>query len=350
MLELFSRASHEDTMRLDAIAMAAEMSGTQDGAVPGAESAKPQTRDSAAPQQTQDEAPAAQTGTDGYGLYLRRPDGSLEMLQDINDQYIRTVADTLNRYKSKLPEDGKVFYTCVPLTNYSDFILREDRYVGWYENLDQRFSELLVDGAYMVSAPNVLEPHLMDEELFFQADHHWTPLAAYYVIEEMMRIQGVPVVPYDEYNYKVNWFGNSTSGRGNNMDLLYPLQPTRGSQMPGRSEGEDAPLMLYDYEYYVAYLAGGNDIWTKYESGFSTGRDALVIGDSFTTAFVPYLLPYYDSVHRADPRYNNSSVNGGTVSELIEYYGIDDVYIVLSYDNGVDSGISSTTLGYMIDE
>ncbi len=52
-------------------------------------------------------------------------------------------------------------------------------------------------------------------------------------------------------------------------------------------------------------------------------------------------MPYYDEVHRADPRYYNSALNGGTVSELIAQYGIDDVYIILSYDNGIDSDMSS---------
>ena len=86
----------------------------------------------------------------------------------------------------------------------------------------------------------------------------------------------------------------------------------------------------------------------KYDSGFSTGRNALVIGDSFSNAFLPYLLPYYDSVHRTDVRYHSDELSGGSVSALIDYYDIDDVYIILSYDNGVDSFISKQTLEYLL--
>ena len=132
------------------------------------------------------------------------------------------------------------------------------------------------------------------------------------------------------------------------MDLMYPLLPAHGNVMRSGTEGEDAPIIVYNNESYTAYLAGGNHMWTKYTTGFDTGRKALVIGDSFTTAFIPYLMPYYDEVHRADPRYYNSALNGGTVSELIAQYGIDDVYIILSYDNGIDSDMSSKTLEYLL--
>ena len=275
------------------------------------------------------------------------PDGSEELLADVSELRVGMVANVLNEYKGVLPEDGQVFYSCIPVTSYRDVAVKSGKYTGWHENFEDAFNSLLLPGVHMVSAPNVLNDHLMDEPLFFQADHHWTPLAAYYLIERMMQTQGVPVVPYDEYDYLVSGFYN-IQGLGDPMDLMYPLLPAHGNVMRSGTEGEDAPIIVYNNESYTAYLAGGNHVWTKYTTGFDTGRKALVIGDSFTTAFIPYLMPYYDEVHRADPRYYNSALNGGTVSELIAQYGIDDVYIILSYDNGIDSDMSSKTLEYLL--
>ena len=165
----------------------------------------------------------------------------------------------------------------------------------------------------------------------------------------MMNIQGVPVVPYDEYEYKINkFYGNAPAP--DDLELLYPLQEVKANNMVYGREGAEASLILYETNNYVAYLAGDNHMWMKYDSGFSTGRTALVIGDSFTNAFIPYLLPYYDSVHRADPRYHNDLISGGAVGTLIEHYGIDDVYIILSYDNGVGSVMSTQTLETLLYE
>ena len=342
-LGIFSAASYEDTMLLESIAMADEISGNIDGENPTAPEAEAQPQ----PAEAETAAPASEGEAD-FGLYMLCPDGSRELLSDVSEYRVERVAQVLNDYRSFLPEDGHVFYSCIPVTNYRDVVVKTGKYIGWNENFTYRFDELLVDGAHMVSAPNVLNEHLMDEHLYFQADHHWTPLAAHYLIAEMMRIQGVPVVPYDEYEYKVGKFYNTQTGLADDLDLMYPLLPSAGNIMRGGNEAEAAPLIVYDDENYVAYLAGGNDVWTRYTSGFSTGRNALVIGDSFTTAFVPHLLAYYDSVHHADPRYYDDVLNGGPICELIEHHSIDDIYIILSYDNGIDSPMSSETLEYLL--
>lgn len=346
LLGLFSAASYEDTMLLDSIAMAEELSG---GITAAAEQEQDSASAPAEPSVKTENVSAADTEGE-YGLFMQLPDGGLELLSDVSLRDIAAVAETLNAYRSFLPEDGNVFYSCVPLTSYRDVAVKSGRYTGWYENLEQEFDKLLVDGAHMVSAPNTLNEHLMDEHLYFQADHHWTPRAANYLVQEMMRRQGLPTVPYEDYEYKINQFYNYATGEADDLELMYPLLPARGNEMPNFTEGSNVEIMLYDYNDYVAYLSGGPDNWARYITGFSTGRKALAIGDSFVNAFIPYLMPYYDEVYSADPRYFNRSIDGAAVSRLIEHYGIDDVYIILSYDNGVDSAISKQILGSMLYE
>ena len=114
--------------------------------------------------------------------------------------------------------------------------------------------------------------------------------------------------------------------------------------MPGGVQGEKVDIIDYHSSSYMAYLCGDSTVWTKYVTGFSTGRKALVVGDSFSNAFTPYLMPYYDEVHKVDARYYDSEVNGGSIKALIEKYGIDDVYIILSNANGVTSYTSLVQL------
>lgn len=96
----------------------------------------------------------------------------------------------------------------------------------------------------------------------------------------------------------------------------------------------------------MAYVTGVIKPWTKIETGFSTGRKALVIGDSFANVFTPYLCPHYDEVHMTDVRqgYYYTADTGGWIADLMEYHGIDDVYIVMSYANDAHTETSCVRL------
>ena len=66
-------------------------------------------------------------------------------------------------------------------------------------------------------------------------------------------------------------------------------------------------------------------------------RGAGFLTNSARSAFAPYLLPYYDEVHMADFRKGDfdKKLAGGSMGELMQYFGIDDVYIVTSTANGL---------------
>lgn len=84
------------------------------------------------------------------------------------------------------------------------------------------------------------------------------------------------------------------------------------------------------YSGYAQYLGGNRHPWREFVTAFHTGRNALVIGDSFDLAFITYLFPYYDTVMVTDFRDGGYPVNevGANVRDYIEYYDISDVYIV----------------------
>ena len=97
---------------------------------------------------------------------------------------------------------------------------------------------------------------------------------------------------------------------------------------------------------YAAYLGGTHSPFYVAETGFHTGRNALVICDSFGLAFVVYAAPYYDNVCLADLRETNQSVTGGGASlrEYIQQYDIDDVYFIVSRGCGINSAYMQKTV------
>ena len=128
-LGLFSAASYEDTMLLSSISMADEISGgtaAQDTAAPAEGSPAQESGGQSVAQ-----APGSDASGD-YGLYMLCPDGSEELLADVSELRVGMVADVLNEYKGVLPEDGQVFYSCIPVTSYRDVVVKSGKYTGWH--------------------------------------------------------------------------------------------------------------------------------------------------------------------------------------------------------------------------
>lgn len=73
-----------------------------------------------------------------------------------------------------------------------------------------------------------------------------------------------------------------------------------------------------------------------------TGRNLMIIKDSYANCFIPLLTPYYDKIIVIDPRYFYDDIY-----TLIEAYGISDVlfmYNVNSYveDNSLEDILSKS--------
>ncbi len=351
MLSVFSVNTDEETIMLEELAMSDELQGiteeTQSAAQPTV------SDDPDAPlSEPQESVPADTvspdsdvTGISGYGMWYSQHDGAYYPALTVTEEQIQTISDTLNEYKRCLPDDGMVFYSSVPLSSAARQLSGSPVYSGWSENFSDAINRLTSDGVHAVNAAALLEDDILSlKDVYFTSDHHWTPRGAISVVNECMRIQGVPTVPYDEYSYTVNTFYNSNIGTKDRLELMHPLLNVTGHKMSGGAQGVEADLIGYDSTSYIAYLFGDSKVWTRYSSGFYTGRNALVIGDSFSNALTPYLLPYYDSVHKVDARYYYPDINGGSISELMKKYAIDDVYIIVSFANGITSETSLSGL------
>ena len=136
------------------------------------------------------------------------------------------------------------------------------------------------------------------------------------------------------------------------MYLLRPLLPTRSTVLTHLTEEAELPFMNLKVRSYTAYINNTRTPWRRFESGFGSTRRALLLCDSFGNAFLPYLLPYYGEVHMTDLRtsYYDPAEAGGTFRELLAYHRIDDLYIVLSTSNGINSANSLSALPRQISE
>ncbi len=358
ILGMFSAATHQDELLFDEMEMSDQIAGG--GAETSDEDKETEATDDPSQSIQQDTAPdntdndqeeefAVSDQIEGYGFWLEKTNGEYVRLVSVPEDKIPIVANTLNRFKSYLPEDGNVFYTNVPRTNMALMLRDSGKYSGWYENTDQAMEEYLDDGVYYVNAPAMLEEGLLaGEDLYFTSDHHWNPRGALRVVNECLRLQGTPSLPYDEYEYKINRFIDKTRNTNDELALLYPLQQVDSYDMANAERWQKAEMLIYEKSTYYAYLDGDTRGWQQFETGFTTGKNALVIGDSYSNCFLPYLMPYYDEVNKVDIRHYAISRMKYTLSELIEAEEITDVYIVVTHLNGVSGDKSYERLGRIL--
>lgn len=275
-------------------------------------------------------------------LWLKQTDGGAMKIYSYSRKNLETYAETLRMMLDYLPEDGQVLFTQAPLASIGNRWTDQTKtYCGWGSSVETMLRECIGDEAriHVFNSMEILEPHMSaGEKMFYQTDHHWTAEGAYIVAAEMMKEQGLPVVPYEEYDYKaIQSKAQTETGIHDTFNALYPLLPTRSLIVTKRTTETELPLMNYSIQTYRTFMNNTRLPWRRIVTGFNTGRKALVICDSFGNAFTPYLLPYYDEVHMADFRKDSFDKKqaGGSMGELMQYFGIDDVYIVTSTANGL---------------
>ena len=331
-------------------------------ATPGATS-PPEIEITASPEPVATPEPVDPTVADTFivrKFSLIRPDGSLATQFQFGKTAMDNTIKALNLYRDAVPKDGTVSFTYIPDSQDANrWLLYPDKYTGWISDVEPTIQANVKDGVYVFSTVNELCEHMQAGELcYFKTDHHWTGLGAFYMARLMMRTFGAPSAAYEDFEYTVheNFAGSisqkvhSLAGKRNLVDRLEvptPLAPARAFVYRNLNQlVKEVRYMEPERVVYAAFLGGTHSPFYVAETGFHTGRNALVICDSFGLAFVAYAAPYYDKVCLADLRETNSFVTGGGASlrKYIQYYDIDDVYFIVSRGCGINSAYMQKTV------
>ena len=291
---------------------------------------------------------------------MTQADGLVQKVYTFSPENIRRAVRVYNAYRAVLPEDGHVFIAQPPFPGLA-FQLQDGTCVSWGGDLEDTINEYTNDGVYMVSVQKVLEQHLLNGEyLYFKTDHHWTPRAACYTLNAILSANGIDPLPYDSYGFNINrsFYGSSSlnnpgirnSMKPDTLEVLIPNTPVKGYRIYWDRSEEEAPLINNGFGNYMVFLGGTLGPWRRFETGVDCGRSCLLIGDSFSNCFVPFLMPYYGTVFVTDvrPGYFDEVNVRWSISDYIRENGIDDVYIVYSTANGVNTvSIMENLLRYL---
>lgn len=303
--------------------------------------------------------PAVKDTSKTRSFYYKKADGGVSTVFHFEKDAIESTISSLNAYRAALKEDGRVFFTYVPDSQRADkWLFNTKTYVGWHSDVEATIQANVSEGVYVFSAVNEFEPHMQaDEPVYFRTDHHWSGLGAYYMVSSMRSSQGQPAMSYSDFSYTVHekftgsiyqsaldMAGTSVYDR---LEIPTELAPVFSATYRNLDQFiKEVRYMEPERSSYSAFLGGTHEPFYVVETGFHTGRNALVICDSFGNAFIPYLAPYYDKVCQIDLREEHSFISqrNASVKKYIDHWNIDDVYFIVSNGNGVNSSYMRRTV------
>lgn len=175
----------------------------------------------------------------------------------------------------------------------------------------------LTPSAAHVDVLSALAAHA-EEPIYFQTDHHWNTLGAYYGYAAIGTTLGItPQSLPDPYLTRSGFYGTAASacgirpGSGDTIELRVPEE--QAASVTVYEGGDGVESTLYDLsaldkaDKYTVFL-GGNSPRVVIRSANASGDRLLYLKDSYANACVPYFTSSFSEIHLIDLRYYKKSI------------------------------------------
>lgn len=278
---------------------------------------------------------------------------ALEAFYDCQPQ-AADYAEVISSIKRSVPS-ATVYNIVVP--THVEFALPEkykaEFSVSQRPTLDAAYQGYTAD-VVGVDIYNVLSLHKL-EYLYFNTDHHWTGLGAYYAYTEFANAAGFSPLPLESMEKR------SIPGL---YGLLYDITKDPvldpypdtveyfvfpgefNSTVVQRGSAEwQATSIFAEYasgaNAYGVFL-GGDSVLFKIQNqdpAMAGGKKIAVLKESFGNAFAPFLAPHYSEVHIIDMRYWE-----GNLADYAAENGISEILVI----NNIKSACNYTMHEYLM--
>lgn len=283
------------------------------------------------PYEVEDDGAIGEQTTDGIFIYKDKAMAIFGGNKSMGTWY----AETLNAYAEKLGPDVHVYDMVIPTA--IEFGLPE-RYKSVSNSekaaIDHIYETL--DGVTGVDAYTSIQYHA-GEYVYFNTDHHWTGLGAYYAYRALAEAAGFQPLELEDYEVRtIDGFLGTLYNQSNDSQLKSGVDKVDYFVMPGEytaylyEKGAlDNPI---ETTVWAEYASGGNAYSVfihgdyplfRIDTDNKNGRKAVVVKESYGNAFAPFLIPHYEQVFVVDHRYYDR----GLIT-LIKEQGITDVIFI----------------------
>ncbi|MGN0539992.1 MAG: DHHW family protein [Candidatus Fimenecus sp.] len=252
------------------------------------------------------------------------------------DRYITLI----NKQASNLSDTANVYAMVVPT---SIGITLPDNFKNTINSSDQKkaidyFYSGIGGNVKAINIYNTLMSH-RSEYIYFNTDHHWTTLGAYYAYEQFAKSAGIECKPLSaykkaEYSGFLGSFYNDTGKLPElekNPDTVVAYIPNENAKMVYTTTKGDKiswPIVNDVSSYpqsikYSAFIGGDNPFTEITNPDITDNSSIVVVKESFGNAFVPFLVENYHKVYVIDYRYYSGSVSG-----FAKQNGVKDVLYI----------------------
>lgn len=261
-------------------------------------------------------------------------DRIMEIYKD-NPQSGAAYADAVNKYADAFSGKANVYSMLIP----TQIEFAADIYAKSSDSQKDAIDRIygaISDDVIKVNAYDVMKENAGDY-IYFRTDHHWTQRGAYLAYKEFVKAAGHTPVELSSLKLKTadGFLGflynqaNDTS-LANKPDTIEWFEGDTNYTVKA-STMENGEVVEYSSRIYVApdgtpkysVFMGGDHSLAEINTDVDNGKTVLVIKDSYANALLPLLTNNYTTVLAVDPRSYY-----GTVDELVEKYGIDDILIM----------------------
>lgn len=294
-------------------------------------------------------------------LWQERADGKRVTIEYYSAERVAYLAGVLDLYRAALPEDGKLFFINVPASDVANPVIDKHRFTDWGDDLAEAMQPLVSEGVYVYDPVAIIKPYADEGPMYSIEDLHWYVKTAWRTSNAFLADLGYAPTDFYDYKYYLRYSlknGPYTPEQLQTMtlkreDLMLPLilAPVQTSLIENLTERTPSDVYSFRHTAYTMYLGGAKGPYRLFETGFHTGRSALVISDSYAFALLYYLFPYYDQVLQTDLRgtnYGHGSV-GASIRQYMEQYEIDDVYMITSHWTSVNGPVFTWRLEHFLD-
>lgn len=255
-----------------------------------------------------------------------------------SDSSAEYYAQTISEFKKNAPE-YKVYNMVVP--NHTEFALPrrliEDGTVATNVQADsiKKIYESYTEDVQPINCYNNLAQHI-DEYIYFNTDHHWSGLGAYYAYQAFCQQTGQEALDLSTCTEKTipDFEGTLASydeSVMSNLDTVhfwtfpYATHAERMSEMGAELEQTS---VYYEEEpsgtlSYGVFIWGDSPLFIEYNDELQNGKKIAVIKESYGNSFVPYLTNNYQEVHVIDPRHWT-----GNLKSYMQDNDIDEVLFI----------------------
>ncbi len=263
----------------------------------------------------------------GYEIFYYNQGGSVKY------------ASVINTVKASFP-DAEVYDILVP-NSFGvelDPSLQEELGSGNMPDAFNYIFSLIDPTVHRISVFDTMVEH-KDEYIYFNTDHHWTGLGAYYAYRDFCKEKGLTPHELSDYEhvdytgfYGTFYFATNRSeelkANPDHVEAWIPVG-TNDSVITDEEGVQTAAHVINDMteanagRKYNCFLNGDNPFTEIHNPNITDGSSCVVVKESYGNAFVPYLVDHYSDVYVVDYRYYKDNLG-----HFITDRGIQDIIFV----------------------